>query len=146
MDLALLPAINATLNAIATVLLLTAYRAIRQKKIRLHRGLMLGSFCVSMVFLALYLLHKWLLWKATGAFNTHFTGTGIWRPLYFILLISHVSLAATVPVLAVITLFRGLKMKVEKHRKIAKITFPIWLYVSITGVLVYFMLYQWFAP
>lgn len=146
MDLALLPAINATLNAVATVLLITAYRAILRKKIRVHRGLMLGAFCVSMVFLALYLVHKWLLWKVTGSFNTHFTGTGIWRTLYFILLISHVTLAATVPVLSVITLFRGLKMKVEKHRKIAKITFPIWLYVSVTGVLVYFMLYQWFTP
>ncbi len=146
MDLALLPAINATLNAFATILLVSAYRAIKQKKIRLHRALMLSAFCVSMAFLALYLLHKWLLWNATGSFNTHFTGTGFWRTFYFVLLVSHVVLAATIPVLSVITLFLGLKMKVEKHRKIAKITFPIWLYVSATGVLVYFMLYQWFAP
>lgn len=139
-----LPALNAILNAICTVLLVFAYRLIRAKKIQQHRAVMITAFCVSTVFLASYLLHKWHLWQTTGSFNTLFAGQGIWRPVYFVILISHVLLAATVPVLAIITLGRGLRMNVEQHRRIARITFPVWLYVSVTGVLVYFMLYQWF--
>ena len=139
-----LPAMNAALNALSTVLLLTGFRFIKQKRIPQHRAMMLSAFVVSMLFLAGYLLHKWHLYETTGSYNTTFQGEGAWRIAYFVLLISHIVLAATVPVLAVITLFRGLKMNVAKHRRIAKITFPIWLYVSVTGVLVYFMLYQWF--
>ena len=105
---------------------------------------MLTAFTVSVLFLAGYLLHKWHLYETTGSYNTTFQGEGIVRVVYFVILISHVLLAMTVPVLSFITLFRGLKMNVEKHRKIARITFPIWLYVSVTGVIVYFMLYQWF--
>jgi len=135
---------NAALNALSTVLLLTGFRFIKQKRIPQHRAMMLSAFVVSMLFLAGYLLHKWHLYETTGSYNTTFQGEGAWRIAYFVLLISHIVLAATVPVLAVITLFRGLKMNVAKHRRIAKITFPIWLYVSVTGVLVYFMLYQWF--
>jgi len=89
-------------------------------------------------------LHKWHLYTTTGAYNTTFSGTGVWRVLYLVLLFTHVTLAATVPVLALITINRGLNMRVELHKKIAKITLPIWLYVSVTGVIVYFMLYQWF--
>ena len=139
-----LPAMNAALNALSTVLLLSGFRFIKQKRIPQHRAMMLSAFVVSMLFLAGYLLHKWHLYETTGSYNTTFQGEGAWRIAYFVLLISHIVLAATVPVLAVITLFRGLKMNVAKHRRIAKITFPIWLYVSVTGVLVYFMLYQWF--
>ena len=139
-----LPVLNAILNAISTGLLVYAYTLIRAKKIQQHRAVMITAFCVSTVFLASYLLHKWHLWQTTGSFNTVFAGQGVWRPVYFSLLISHVLLAATVPVLAIITLGRGLRMNVEKHRRIARITCPVWLYVSVTGVLVYFMLYQWF--
>ena len=139
-----LPAINATLNAASTILLLTGFSFIKQKKIAQHRAMMLTAFVVSVLFLVGYLLHKWHLYETTGSYNTTFQGEGIARVAYFVILISHVLLAMTVPVLSFITLFRGLKMNVEKHRKIARITFPIWLYVSVTGVIVYFMLYQWF--
>lgn len=145
MDLGQLPALNATLNAVCTVLLIVGYRLIRQKKIEQHRTVMIVAFGVSVVFLACYLLHKWHLYTTTGAYNTVFPGQGIWRGIYLALLISHVSLAATVPVLAIITIRRGLRMSVETHRRIARITLPIWLYVSVTGVVVYFMLYQWFG-
>lgn len=140
-----LPALNASLNAVSTVLLVLGLRHIKAKRIEQHRAMMLSAFVVSIVFLLCYLLHKWHLYTSTGTYNTAFQGQGMWRPIYFTLLISHVVLAATVPVLASITLFRGLKMRVERHRAIAKVTFPVWLYVSVTGVLVYFMLYQWFA-
>lgn len=139
-----LPAINASLNALSTVLLLMGLRFIRMKRIPQHRAMMVAAFVVSVVFLAGYLLHKWHLYNTTGSYNTTFQGQGAWRAVYFTLLISHVVLAATVPVLSSITLFRGATMQVERHRAIARITFPIWLYVSVTGVLVYFMLYQWF--
>lgn len=139
-----LPAVNATLNAISTVLLLTGYRLIRAKKIEQHRMAMMGAFVVSMLFLACYLLHKWHLYTTTGSYNTVFAGTGTWRTVYLLLLGTHVVLAIAVPFLAIITIRRGLAMSVERHRRIARITLPIWLYVSVTGVLVYFMLYQWF--
>lgn len=140
-----LPAVNAALNALSTLLLLNGFRHIKAKRIAQHRAMMLTAFVVSMLFLAGYLLHKWHLWSTTGAANTTFQGEGMWRWIYLTILATHVILAATVPFLAVVTLFRGLKMDVARHRKIARITFPIWLYVSVTGVLVYFMLYQWFT-
>lgn len=139
-----LPALNATLNAISTVLLTVGLQFIKRRQIERHRKTMIIAFCVSIVFLVCYLLHKWWLHETTGSWNTTFKGQGVWRFVYFGILISHVILAATVPFLASITLFRGLKRMDARHRKIAKITYPIWLYVSVTGVLVYFMLYRWF--
>lgn len=141
----ILPAINATLNATSTVLLLLGFNYIRAKKIEQHRRMMLSAFVISIVFLACYLLHKWLLFQTTGSYNTTFQGEGIWRTVYFTILITHVTLAACVPVLAIITIRRGLAMRIDPHRRIAKITLPIWLYVSVTGVVVYFMLYHWFT-
>lgn len=140
-----LPAINATLNAVSTVLLLLGYKYIRERNIEKHRRVMITAFVISVVFLVCYLLHKWLLFTATGSFNTAFQGQGAWRTVYFTILITHVTLAACVPVLAIITIRRGLAMRIDPHRRIAKVTLPIWLYVSVTGVIVYFMLYQWFA-
>lgn len=140
-----LPAVNATLNAVSTVLLLLGYKYIRERNIEKHRRVMITAFVISVVFLACYLLHKWLLFTATGSFNTAFQGQGAWRTVYFTILITHVTLAACVPVLAIITIRRGLAMRIDPHRRIAKVTLPIWLYVSVTGVIVYFMLYQWFA-
>ena len=139
-----IPAINATLNAISTALLVGGFVMIRKKNITVHRALMISAFIVSILFLVGYVLHKVHLVETTGAANTTFQGEGIWRIVYFAILIPHVILAAFVPFLAGITLFRGAKMQVEKHRKIARITLPIWLFVSVTGVLVYYMLYQWF--
>lgn len=140
-----LPAINASLNALSTVLLLLGFKYIRAKQIEQHRRMMLSAFVISIIFLACYLLHKWLLFQETGAYNTTFQGQGGWRTVYFTILITHVTLAACVPVLAIITIRRGLAMRIDPHRRIAKITLPIWLYVSVTGVVVYFMLYHWFA-
>ncbi len=134
-----LPAVNATLNAISTVLLLIGYRLIRQRRIETHRKVMIAAFWTSVIFLITYLTYH-----SFAGVGTRFMGQGAIRPIYFTLLISHIVLAAFVPVLAIITLRRGLAAKYDRHRKIARWTYPIWLYVSVTGVLVYFMLYQWF--
>lgn len=145
MSLDALPGLNAMLNAVSTLLLLAAFVQIRNKRIAAHRLLMLLAFAVSVTFLASYLLHKWHLYTTTGSWNTTFRGPDAWRIVYLIVLVSHVVLAIAVPFLAIVTIGRGLRMNVEKHRALARITFPIWLYVSVTGVLVYFMLYRWFA-
>lgn len=137
--ISVLPAVNATLNGIATILLLIGLYLIRNRRIEQHRNVMLMAFWTSVIFLVCYLVYHSL-----AGIGTKFGGVGIIRPIYFALLISHVTLAAAVPVLAIITLRRGLSMRYDKHRRIAKWTYPIWLYVSVTGVLVYFMLYQWF--
>lgn len=139
-----LPAWNAALNTISTVLLIGGYRAIRAKQVARHRMFMISAFIVSMLFLTGYLLHKWHLATTTGAVNTVFAGPQPWRTIYLVILATHVVLAATIPVLAPLTIYRGWTMKVERHRKIARITLPIWLYVSVTGVIVYLMLYQFF--
>jgi len=131
------PEIDAALNSLATVLLLLGYGLIRARKIIAHRNVMLTAFGVSVVFLGFYLIHHYY----TG--SKPFLGTGATRVVYFLILITHIFLAAAVPFLAGITIYRGLAGQVEKHRRIAKITFPIWLYVSITGVIIYVMLYQW---
>ena len=131
-----LPAVNASLNFLATILLLTGYWLIRQGKRELHRKVMTSAFAVSILFLICYVVYH----AQVG--SVKFQGQGILRPIYFTILITHVILAATVPVLAIITLRRALKGQFEKHKKIAKITYPIWLYVSVTGVVVYLMLYQ----
>lgn len=130
-----LPTINATLNALCTVLLLYGYSLIRQGKREQHKRVMLSAFGVSIVFLICYLVYHY------NVGSVPYQGQGIMRTVYFTILISHVVLAATVPVLAILTLWRAFQERFDKHRKIAKITFPIWLYVSITGVIVYLMLY-----
>lgn len=139
-DVMMLPAVNATLNGIATVLLLVGYYLIRQRRIEQHRRVMIAAFSTSVLFLASYVTYH----AMRGGMSTPFGGEGLARTLYLILLGSHVVLAAFVPALAVITIRRGLAARYDKHRRIARWTYPIWLYVSVTGVLVYFMLYQWF--
>jgi len=131
-----LPAINATLNAIAAILLLIAYRFIRTGRIVAHRRVMLSAFGVSVLFLICYLIYH----SQTGVL--HYAKTGPIRLVYFSILTTHTILAAAVPVLAIITLRRGLRTDFQRHRRIARWTFPIWLYVSVTGVIVYLMLYQ----
>ncbi len=138
MNINILPMINAGLNGLSAVLLLTGYSFIRQGNRQAHRACMVSAFTVSVVFLISYLVHHAL----AGIVLYH--GQGWVRGFYFFVLTTHTILAATVPVLAVITLRRALKGDFEKHRKIARVTFPIWLYVSVTGVLVYFMLYRGF--
>jgi len=131
-----LPAVNATLNAIAGVLLCIAYVLIRQRRIDAHRRTMIAAFATSSLFLICYIVYH----AQVG--SVRFTRQGFVRPLYFTILITHVTLAAAVLPLAIVTLSRGLKERFKQHRAIARWTLPIWLYVSVTGVLVYVLLYQ----
>ena len=131
-----LPAINAALNGIAGVLLVIAYVFIRQRKIDAHRRTMIAAFATSSLFLVCYVIYH----AQVG--SVRFTRQGIVRPIYFTVLITHVTLAAAVLPLAIVTLSRGLKARFDRHRAIARWTLPIWLYVSVTGVLVYVLLYQ----
>lgn len=139
-DVMMLPAVNATLNGIATMLLVAGFILIKRGNRNAHRAAMLSAFATSVLFLVSYVAYHSL----RGGMNTPFGGQGGIRTLYFIILFSHIALAAVVPVLAIITLRRGLAAKYDRHRRIARITLPIWLYVSVTGVLVYLMLYQWY--
>lgn len=130
-----LPLVNASLNALSACLLLYGYSLIRQGKREQHKRVMLSAFAVSVVFLTCYLVYHYHVGSVP------YEGQGAMRTVYFTILITHVVLAALVPVLAVLTLWRAFQERFDKHRKIAKITFPIWLYVSVTGVIVYLMLY-----
>jgi len=131
-----LPSVNAILNATAAVLLVWGYRLIRRKRIDAHRKVMITAFVTSCLFLVCYVVYH----AQVG--SKHFPHTGALRTVYFAILGTHTVLAATVPVLAIITLRRGLTARYDKHRRIAKWTLPIWLYVSVTGVVVYLMLYH----
>jgi uncharacterized membrane protein YozB (DUF420 family) len=131
-----LPAINASLNALSGVLLLLGFTLIHRRRVELHRKVMIAAFATSSLFLICYVVYH----AQVG--SVPFPRQGLVRPLYFTILITHVILAATVPPLAIITLTRGLKGRYPQHRRIARWTFPIWLYVSVTGVLVYVLLYQ----
>ena len=131
-----LPALNASLNAISGVLLVCGWVLIRARRIAQHRACMIAAFTTSSLFLISYVIYH----AQVG--SVHFPRYGFVRPIYFTILITHVTLAATVPPLAIVTLSRGLKAKYPQHRRIARWTFPIWLYVSVTGVLVYVLLYQ----
>jgi protein SCO1/2/putative membrane protein len=132
-----LPSVNAFLNGTAAILLVWAYWLIRHKQVQAHRRVMIVAFIVSCVFLVCYLVYH----AQVGSVPFGHPGT-VLRTVYLTILATHTVLAATVPVLAIITLRRGLAMRVEKHRRIARWTLPIWLYVSVTGVVVYVMLYH----
>ena len=131
-----LPAVNASLNALSGVLLLTGYIMIRTRRIQQHRRCMIAAFVTSSVFLVCYVVYH----AQVG--SVPFTRRGLVRPLYYTILVTHVTLAAAVLPLALVTLSRGLKGRYPQHVRIARWTFPIWLYVSVTGVLVYVLLYQ----
>ncbi|QDT40883.1 hypothetical protein Pan241w_09420 [Gimesia alba] len=137
-----LPAVNAVLNGLATILLMVGYWFIRKGEKEKHKKTMLTAFGTSILFLGFYLLYHFALQSYTGNASRKFEGEGLIRPIYYFILLTHVVLAAAVPVLAWVTIRRGLKQQWKAHRRIAKITFPIWLYVSITGVVIYFMLYH----
>jgi len=128
--------VNAVLNATAAVLLVWGYTLIRRKKIAQHRRVMLSAFTVSVVFLICYLVYHFQVG------SVKFPRPGWVRNVYWTILFTHTVLAVTVPFLAVITLSRALRGRFVQHKKIARWTFPIWLYVSVTGVVVYFMLYH----
>jgi uncharacterized membrane protein YozB (DUF420 family) len=132
----ILPPVNAVLNGTAALLLVWGLILIRRREIERHRRVMISAFAVSTVFLASYLTYH------AHAQIVYFKGTGILRTIYMTILWTHTPLAAAVPVLAIITLNRGLKARFDKHRAIAKWTWPIWMYVNVTGVIVYLMLFH----
>ena len=149
----LLPAVNAALNGLATLLLVRGWQWIRRGERAAHKQTMLTAFGVSIAFLACYLVYHAALHHYTGSGSKKFEGVGFIRPVYFSILITHVVLAAFVPFLAGAAIWLGLKAdRAERsgqpadwsrHRKVAKVAFPIWLYVSITGVVIYFLAYHW---
>jgi putative membrane protein len=140
LELSQLPTLNASLNATSAALLITGYYCIRQQNITAHRLCMGSAFMVSVLFLCSYLYYH------AHAGSTRFTGVGWIRPVYFTILLSHTVLAAMVPFLAIATLYRALKQDWDKHRRIARWTLPIWLYVSVTGVVIYWLLYHVYRP
>jgi uncharacterized membrane protein YozB (DUF420 family) len=131
-----LPSVNAVLNATAAVLLVWGYTLIRRKRFAQHRKVMQTAFVVSCLFLVCYLVYHYQMG------SVRFPKTGAIKTLYLSILGTHTLLAAAVPVLAIITLRRGLSARYDSHRRIARWTLPIWLYVSVTGVVVYVMLYH----
>ncbi len=142
MEISDIPALNASLNALATVLILAGLTSIKLKKEGLHRFFMGTSIIVSAIFLIGYVYHKY----AIHGVHTPFNGEGTIRQVYYTMLITHIVLAATIPVLVIRTAYLGIKNRRELHKTWARFTYPIWLYVSVTGVLVYFFLYVWFQP
>ena len=131
-----LPALNAGLNAAAALCLLVGYYWIRRRQVVSHKRFMLAALGISSLFLASYLVYHFQVGSVA------FTGTGWVRPVYFAILVSHIILAAAILPLAVITLYRALHEQFESHKRLARWTLPIWLYVSVTGVIIYWMLYH----
>jgi len=138
-NFSIFPVINASLNGTSAVLLVTAHSMIKRGRVATHRGLMLAAVITSSLFLVSYLYYH------AHVGSVHFQGQGWSRPLYFSILISHTTLAAAIVPLVIITLSRALRERFDRHRAIARWTYPIWLYVSVTGVIIYFMLYHLFA-
>ena len=136
MSVADLPAVNATLNGIATVLLVAGWVLIRRRHFDAHRRVMLGALATSMLFLVSYVTYH------ANVGSRPFPGQGAMRALYFAILIPHIILAAAIVPMALITVSRGLGRRYDAHRRIARWTLPLWLYVSVTGVAVYLMLYR----
>lgn len=136
MTIADLPAVNASLNLASAVLLVIGYVLIRRRRFRAHRAVMLAAFGFSTLFLISYLVYH------AQAGSRPFPGQGPIRTVYFVILITHAVLAALVPPMAIVTLTRGLRERFDRHVPLARWTLPIWLYVSVTGVIVYLMLYR----
>jgi uncharacterized membrane protein YozB (DUF420 family) len=135
------PALNATLNGTSAILLACGYAAIRAGKVALHKALMVSAFVISCAFLASYLIYHYRVHQVVL-----FQGQGWIRPVYFTILISHTILAVVIVPLIIVTLRRAFLERFDKHRLIARWTLPLWFYVSVTGVLVYFLVYQIYAP
>ena len=133
------PVIDATLNGTSAVLLVIGRGLIKSGRMAAHRAVMIAALASSSLFLISYLYYH------AHVGSVHFQGQGVWRPIYFTLLTSHTILAAAIVPMVIITLSRALRARYDKHRRIARWTFPLWLYVSITGVVIYFMLYQIFS-
>ena len=140
--LQIFPHLNALLNASSGVFLMCGFVFILRKRVREHRFCMLSASTISAVFLVSYVTHHALRTYYFGLGPTRFTGTGLARPVYFTILTSHTVLAAVIFPFVIATLYRALKGRFDEHRRLARLVFPIWLFVSITGVIVYLMLYQ----
>lgn len=137
MEWPFLPTLNAVLNAAAIVLLVRGRALVKRQEIDAHRRTMIAAFAVSAVFLVSYLLHKYL----QGFTNTTLEAGPVLRTAYLAMLSSHVVLAMTVPVFAITLITLGLRGRIERHRRLARVAWPIWMYVSVTGVLIYLVLY-----
>jgi len=131
-----LPALTATLNATSAILLTIGWILIRRGRWKQHRAFMIAAFCTSVLFLISYLTYH------ARAGSKHFTGQGVIRPVYFTILLTHTVLAAAIVPLVLVTLSRGLSRRFDRHRAIARCTLPLWMYVSVTGVVVYLLLYR----
>ena len=142
MDLSFLPSVNAALNLVSTVLLVAGRIWIRRGRVAAHRRAMLAAFTVSSLFLVLYVAHK--AWR--GFEHTPYHGEGALHVLYLAILFSHLALAMTVPVLALRLVQLGLGGRIERHRRLAVVAWPIWMYVSVTGVVIYLLLYPLNPP
>ncbi len=136
MSISELPTLNAILNSISAIFLITGYVFIRRKQIKAHRACMTGAFVTSTLFLISYLVYHY------NHGSTGFQGQGAVRAVYFSILITHTILAAAIVPMIFVTFSRALRERFDRHRKIARWTLPLWLYVSVTGVVVYLMLYQ----
>lgn len=134
------PPLNASLNALSGVFLIIAFVFIRRKNIPKHRFFMLAACTTSVLFLISYVTYHTL----RGGVVTKFAGEGMWKTIYLTILGTHTTLAIVILPLAILSVWNGLRMRVPQHRRVAKWTFPLWMYVSVTGVLVYFFLYHWF--
>lgn len=137
MDLSYLPAVNAVLNACAATLLVVGRRLVKRGRIEAHRRVMIGAFAVSSLFLASYVAHK----VSRNFENTTFQAEGLAKVAYLVLLFSHVVLAMTVPFLAITLIVLGIRGRIDRHRRLARWAWPIWMYVSVTGVAIYLLLY-----
>jgi len=138
-DYSIFPVINATLNGTSAILLLIGRDLIRRGRIAAHRTVMITAVATSTLFLISYLYYH------AHVGSVHFKGRGLWRPIYYTILTSHTLLAAAIVPLVILTLTRALRERFDRHRAIARWTYPLWLYVSVTGVVIYFMLYHLFA-
>jgi uncharacterized membrane protein YozB (DUF420 family) len=140
--LSVFPHLNATLNGLSSVFLFAGFFFILRREVHKHRFCMLTASCLSGLFLICYVTYHSLRTYYFGLGPTKFTGTGLSRPIYFTILTSHTILAAVIAPFVIWTLFRALKGRFDKHKRMARLVFPIWAYVSVTGVVVYFMLYH----
>jgi uncharacterized membrane protein YozB (DUF420 family) len=140
------PHLNAALNASSGLFLIAGLYFILNKRVHEHRFCMLTASIISAAFLVSYLSHHALRTYYFGLGPTKFTGEGLARPIYFTILTSHTILAAVIGPFVILTLYRGLKGRFDEHRRIARLVYPVWLFVSATGVIVYLMLYQIYAP
>ncbi len=138
MDLSALPTVNAILNGLATILLIVGRLLIHKRRVDAHRRVMIGAFSVSTLFLGLYVLHK----ASHGFESLTYNADGLLKLTYLTILFTHLTLAMTVPVLAIMLVRLGLTKRFERHKRLARIAWPIWMYVSVTGVVIYAMLYH----